>query len=265
MNRRQRAWAAGGLAASMSVGFVVGAPALADGPPRTSELRVTQIVARGVRNGENACDFAGSTPTTQNVGSWLAMSISSDCVVTITESWNGSLNEGPPRFASVDDEFAAEENPALESVASLRAATTCKTAKQLFFTYGFGGAALDKLTKVWTSLTYCYNDSYVWGSSTAGSACGGTNPGGWNWVVDQCVISSQSLSQSQTSVWNELRGNFHCNLPTTFPCHLSNPDGYFHRLWARVTAYDGGASTCTNHWDGFVVLGPEMQILSGCQ
>lgn len=265
MNRRRNPFVTMAVGTLLSAGLFLATPVLAGGPPRTTELQVGQIVARGARNGENACDFSGSTPTTQSSGGWLVMRVSDDCVVTVTESWKGNLHDGPARFASVDDELPAQESPTSGSGASIAAATTCKTAKQLFFTYGFGLAALDKLTKVWTSLTYCYNDSYVWGTSTTGSACDGTPPGGWNWVVDQCVVSSQSLSQSQTSVWNERRGNFHCNLPTTFPCYLSTPDGYFHRLWARVTAYDGGSSTCTNRWDGFVVLGPEMQILSGCQ
>ena len=147
---------------------------------------------------------------------------------------------------------------------ALAAATVCKTAKQHYFTFGFGGAIFDKLTHVYSSLSYCYNDTYVWGSSTTGSSCNGASELGWAWVVNSCVYVSQSLSQSTNQVWSTVRGNFHCNPPANAPCSLSNPDGYFHRLFAKVTAFQSGHSSCTNWWDGQIVLGPEMEIISGC-
>jgi hypothetical protein len=142
--------------------------------------------------------------------------------------------------------------------------TSCKTVKQHFFTYGFGGAAFDKLTHIWSSMTYCYNGFDVWGTSTTGSACGGTNEVSWAWVNDLCIYSSQSLIESTSSVWSTVRGDFHCSPDASFPCNLSDPDGYHHRLFARVAGYISGHSGCTNWWDGHIVLGPEMEIVSGC-
>jgi len=175
------------------------------------------------------------------------------------------LADGPAKFASLANEMAADESLESGTQTTQALATTCKTIKQLYFTFGGGGAVFDKLTYLWASMRYCYNDSFVWGVNSDGSGCAGANEPGWAWVVDQCVVTSQSFAQSTTKVWYEDRGNYHCNPPAQLPCSLSNPDGYFHRLFAKVTAFDGGSSTCTSHWDGFVVFGPEQQFLSGCQ
>ena len=78
------------------------------------------------------------------------------------------------------------------------------------------------------------------------------------------IYSSQSLGESDSSVWSTVRGDFHCSPDASFPCNLSDPDGYHHRLFARVAGYPSGHSGCTHSWDGHIVLGPEVEIVSGC-
>ncbi|HKB28214.1 MAG TPA: hypothetical protein VKC59_04255 [Candidatus Limnocylindrales bacterium] len=224
---------------------------------------VGAVVARGAKDPDGACFFDGGTAQELEFGRWVILRVSSDCVVTVASTWIGSLSEGPsaltgPIVADLGD-IAPASGAEVVSIA-----TSCKTVKQHFFTYGFGGAAFDKLTHVWSSLTYCYTGFEVWGTSTAGSACAGTNEPSWTWMNDLCIYSSQSLGESDSSVWSTVRGDFHCSPDASFPCNLSDPDGYHHRLFARVAGYPSGHSGCTHSWDGHIVLGPEVEIVSGC-
>jgi len=225
--------------------------------------RVGDVVARGALNGTSSCLFAKTDGMSLGVGEWLALRVGTDCSVTVTDAWEGSLTDGPDRFRAISID-AESGDATLPGSVAVTTATVCKTAQEHFFTYGFAGAAIDKLTHLWSSLTYCYNDSYVWGSSTAGSGCSGTPEPSWVWVVDWCGVTSQRLYQNTSSVWNQWRGDYHCSVPASFPCNLSDPDGYYHSLWDQVKASISGHSTCTHWWSGHIVLGPEADIVAGC-
>jgi hypothetical protein len=224
-------------------------------------VSIGDVVARGIPNGTGACSFAGVNAVPLEAGHWLALQVGDDCAVRVSDQWSGSLADGPSRFASLATSIDASDVPAA-SPPTGDSLTECLTVKQHFFTYGFGGAAFDKLTHVWSSMTYCFNGTKVWGTTTQGSACAGTPEISWSWVVDSCVYASQQLAASTSSVWSTVRGNFHCSPATGLPCSLSN--GYYHRLFDQVTAYPSGRSHCSNWWDGQIVLGPESEIISGC-
>ena len=261
--RLARKCSLGGLMSGLLVLAVLPAPVMAD---KAGEgLHVGDVVARGALAGGAACSFVGTPELEQEPGEWVALTLSADCRATVTALWDGTLRDGPPNLAAIAEKIDVDTGAIkADSEPVAAAATVCKTAKELFFTYGGGGAAFDKLTYLWSSLTYCYTDTWVWGTSTSGSGCAGSDHGSWSWVVDWCLIPSQRLTQSTSSVWNQTRGDYHCTPSANFPCNLSNPDGYFHRLWDQVTAYPSGTSRCTHWWDGNVVLGPEAQIISGC-
>lgn len=257
---RIRTLLAVGVLLGVSAGGFVDTKATVASDEGSALPAVGTVVARGVPNGAGACSFGVTEASTIESGQWEALDVGSDCIVTVQSAWTGTLADGPAEYQAVDEDLGVPAAPAVATAA----ATTCKLAEEFFFTYGYGGAALDKLTRLWSAMNYCYNDTYVWGSNDTGSGCAGQNEPSWNWVVDWCVITAQRFTQSTSSVWSQIRGDYHCTPPSSTPCNLSDPDGYYHSLWDQVTAYPSGHSHCTHWWSGQVVLGPESQIIAGC-
>jgi hypothetical protein len=241
--------------------FQGGVAQAADRTVSTAALSPSQIVARGSVDAQGGCSWSGSDQFQSDHGQWVSFHIGQDCVARLGAAWTGGLADGPP--AITDSVVAASGNVVSNAQsATTMSATTCQTGKEYVYTYGGGGPIWDKLTKIWSALTYCYNDSYVWGSSTAGSACAGQPEISWNWVVDACAFSSQYLTTNSTSVWSTLKGTYHCDPVTSFPCSILS--GYHHHLYAKVLGLQSGHSTCTFWWDGSIVFGPNQDVISGC-
>jgi hypothetical protein len=230
-------------------------------------MPVGQIVARGVIDAAGTCAWIGTQGLQTAQGQWMALHVDADCVARIAAKWTGGLSGGPQTVTSgivaavgdVGDVGTVGTN-AMPSADALT--TTCKTSKEYVYTYGGLGPIWDKLTVIWSALTYCYNDSFVWGTSTAGSACAGTPEAGWNWVVDACAFSDQSLGSNSTKVWSTLKGTYHCDPVANFPCNVLN--GYHHHLYAKVVGFQSGHASCTFWWDGSIVFGPNQDVISGC-
>lgn len=261
MHRRTRLSAATTIAAAATLlAFQV---SMANDADRSRpSLSVGDVVTYGTYDDWGRCFFKDSPPLTLEEGEWIAVELDADCTARVRDKWTGRLSDGPERADAVVAAAGGDVVAAVPAVMAA-AATTCKTAKQHVFSFGLGGAFLDKLTHVWSSLTYCYNDTYVWGSSTSGSACAGQSENAWAWVVDYCVYSSQSLASSTSSVWSTVKGQFRCTPEAQLPCALGG--GYHHHLFDKVKGLQSGHSSCTWWWDGWVVgTGPEAEIISGC-
>jgi hypothetical protein len=229
---------------------------------RSQQSGVGQTVAIGVTDGRGGCSWTGNERFVSSTGEWVAIQIGSDCIARVGATWTGGLADGPADVvgAALPVDGTVTSTPSQPGSLS---ATTCKTGKEFVYTYGFGGPINDKMSKVWSALTYCYNDSFVWGTSTAGSACAGqVEPLGWSWVVDACVYSSQYQGQNATQVWSTVKGTYHCDPVTVSPCNILS--GYHHHLFAEIIGVQSGHSTCLYWWDGSIVLGPNRDVISGC-
>jgi len=137
-----------------------------------------------------------------------------------------------------------------------------KTSEQHVFMYGYGGT-WDKLTHKYGRLTFSYDGQSAAISSQSGS-CQGSKPLPWyEWVVDQCVLESVNYGPSGV-VWRTGRGDYHCDPSGTFPCSLSDPDGYYHNLYDREDGHSDGTSHCSYWWSGTIAAGVSTEILQGC-
>lgn len=81
--------------------------------------------------------------------------------------------------------------------------------------------------------------------------------------MDSCVLNSVNNGPSSV-VWRTGQGDYYCSPTDTFPCSVSNPDGYYHSLYDREDGHVDGTSHCTYWYTGEIVLNVGREILQGC-
>jgi len=240
------------------------------------EVEVGDIIAIGVRGEDGTCDFdtieVRTTAPGQNETQWLGIILDPRCQAVVNAKWSGSVDNGPQEIVNplmellptasqliLEKSHTDTQNEGGASVAGDRAT---KTSEQHVFMYGYGGT-WDKLTHKYGKITFSYNGQSATIISQTGS-CQGSKPFSWyEWVVDGCYLTSVNYGPS-TVVWRTGRGNYHCDPSGSFPCNLSNPDGYYHSLYDDEDGHASGKSYCTFWWSGNIVAGARKQILQGC-
>jgi len=276
-----------GLVFVMAIGVVSvsgdtgGLPDVDVSPPqnevRGDELVVGDIVAEGVRTKDGTCDFdvikVKTTAPDDGKTRWLGILLDTECRAVVNAKWEGSLETGPQDVVEpLLGVLPAASEPVPESPQpglannddiSTPGVRATKTSEQHVFMYGYGGK-WDKLTHKYGRLTFSYNGQSATIISQYGS-CQGSSPFPWySWDVDGCYTISVYYGPGSV-VWRTGRGDYHCDPAGTFPCNLSNPDGYYHRLYDDEDGYANGTSHCTYWWSGNIASGVSTEILQGCQ
>lgn len=201
---------------------------------------------------------------------WLALSIDAGCRMTVTERWRGAFADGPAstidplsdllRQSGIEVPPAAEKDAMPQDDSALLASTS-KTSEHLVYMFGYGWT-VDRLTNT-GRITFCWNGSVAW-KTTQGGGCAGSNIGlGWWWSVDACSYVSNVNGPAYT-VTREVRGNYHCNPVSAWPCNIGNPDGYYHWLRDRETGRYDGFSGCGFAFGDNVVVGVGDSVVQGC-
>ncbi len=258
------------------------APALLeDGPGRAPAASITvngdtvqvgDLVASGQVRPGGTCDFAAplhvrTTAPGQGTTKWLVIGVDGQCRAVVLAKWLGTLAQGP---SSLVDPLQRQLSMMrwTPSTSSPQAAAPSvlldsKTSHQFVYTYGGGGPSLDKLTSVESQITFTWDGTNAT-ITAGGESCGGADPpGGWYWSVDWCGVQYQD-SGPRDVVWRTSRGAFHCEPPSVFPCNGSDPDGYYHNLYASEDGHGNGVSHCDYWYDGQLVFGPNREIWQGC-
>ena len=257
-----------------------GLPPLQSSPPTNeingNELVVGDIVVTGTRSEGDICDFGAikvqTTAPGQGKTQWLGIVLDTHCQAVVNAKWVGSLEEGPQDVVKPLLDLLAVASPLVSEQSgpdfvnknemSTSGVLATKTSEQHVFMYGYGGT-WDKLTHKFGRITFSYNGQSATLSSQSGS-CQGSKPFSWyEWVVDGCFLTSVNYGPSNI-VWRTGRGDYHCEPPGTFPCNLSNPDGYYHSLYDDEDGHADGTSHCTFWWSGTIVAGVNREILQGC-
>ena len=235
-----------------------------------STLSVGNIIAKGKRDTESNCVFDSNLTMYANIRDdnktqWLAVEIDGQCQAIVYAKWNGQLEQGPLQFISPREYTTVTVNTP-QVVTSAAVSGICghssETNEQYIITYGYPGP-FDELTRHTSRLTYCYDGVNAQTTALSSTCSAATWPPGYDWVVDECKITANNSGPSG-SISGSTKGKFHCDAPTTFPCNLSNPDGYFHTINSTLTGNNNGISNCTWSWSGQVVRGPTRYIVQGC-
>lgn len=270
-----RSWGHGGI---QSLGSAM-APVAASGTARqfvdAGELEVGDVVVQGVEAGIDSCmigDLEVAIEATLE-GTWFAFGLDEECRLFVTDTWTGIVETGEVGAPKVDGGLAAlfdspvkvgtsateHQESATEGSAALAA---CKTAQQEVRHSGWGGEG-DTLSKTTGSLYFCYTGSVIYNASYGGYGCWAKGNTGWyDWLIDACY----TLTWTNTSTYVEHHGagDYHCHQPSTWPCNMATPDGYYHTLRAREYAYPSGSAYCAASYSGVVVRTPKQVIIQGC-
>lgn len=242
----------------------------------TDNYKVGDIIAEGTRGTGDLCNFddfkVKTTASDDGKTNWVSIKFDKQCRAIIKAKWHGSLEEGPqdviePILNSTPAMTIQDtQEPALLETkrVALSATTGSKTSQQSVYTYGYGSPWFDVLTKQVGTLTFSYDGTNARKISHSTQYYGAdwTSYFGWKWVLDSGL---ESVNQGPSpSVWLTSRGSFHCSPSSTFPCSISDPDGYYHSLYTDESGYADGTSYCIFWKTGNVVLGPNRDILQGC-
>lgn len=198
--------------------------------------------------------------------------LNTECQVVVNAKWEGALDAGPEdvieqlhKLLTTQTSLVYEETES--SLANENGASTVlltsgiKTSEQHVWMYGYGGT-WDQLTHKKGKMTFSYNGSTATITSESGT-CQGSSHGSWSWVVDGCVRDVYEPGPASV-VRRGGRGDYHCTPASSFPCNLSNPDGYYHSLYETEYGYSNGSSICYLGSGGNIVAGVTRQILQGC-
>lgn len=239
------------------------------------ELSVGEIIMEGAFLKDGSCYISPFRVQTTSISSssiWLGILLDEQCRVVVNAIWEGSLESGPPdvikpllQFLTTEttplQESSRSDNSITLGGSSLASPLASKTSEQHVYMYGYGGTA-DQLTHKRGKLTFSYNGVSATLTSESGT-CQGSNHGSWSWVVDSCLRISY-VPGPATTVLREGQGDYHCSPAGSFPCNLSNPDGYYHSLVDEEDGHANGISHCYFSYSGNIVAGVKRQIVQGC-
>lgn len=242
------------------------------------DVNVGDIVGQGIRNTDGDCGFGviEMASTTINDGNtrWLGILLNAECQVVVNAKWEGVLDAGPKdvieqlrKLLVAQTSLVYEEtelplaNINVNGTPNILLTSGTKTSEQHVWMYGYGGS-WDQLTHKNGKMTFSYTGSTATIISESGT-CQGSSPGTWSWVVDGCVRDVYEPGPAAV-VRRGGRGDYHCSPASSFPCNLSNPDGYYHSLYETEYGYSNGSSVCYLGSGGNIVAGVTNQILQGC-
>lgn len=250
----------------------------------TDQLSVGDLVVVGRPSSNSVCDFSDPVTITTSVPSdgparWLGLTIDDQCRAVVSAKWNGEMSDGP---AQVVDPLMSltrtESEPVIaqgstaepsESVETSEdggvgtAASFCnRTSEQHVYMYGYAGH-WDQLTHLQGRMKFCWDNTKAWVSSHWGGCWGSDPPGGWQWLVDGCW-RTKLISGPAWRVQVHHRGDYHCSPPNSWPCDISDPNGYYHYLYSEIWGDGDGTSTCLWTWSGRIAGGVGQNIVQGC-
>jgi hypothetical protein len=260
------------------------------------EVEAGDVIARGVVRDGTMCQvptFGIRTPSLGNGQQrWIAVEMTGQCEVVVVAKWVGGLADGPRQvaepllalIATQSDAVPEQWAPAMSSLGTaavtkgtrpvtgvpsgklLRISQSnllwaSKTSSQHVYMFG-GGGPLDQLTHKYGQMTFSYNGSSATLDSHGGS-CAGSDPFSWHWVVDNCRTVHVTWGPG-SYVGRVGDGSYHCDPTGSFPCNLSDPDGFYHTLLDEEDGYADGHSTCYASYSGIIVLGYGQQFVQGC-
>lgn len=229
--------------------------------------QVGAVAAPGRARADGECQFDSpvhvrTTAPGQGTTKWVVLRVDQQCQLVVQAKWTGALTQGPVTVVEPLQRLL----PTLQSTQSTAPgvlSSGTKTSQQYVYMYGGGGTA-DKLTSIEGRITFSWDGTNA-SISSGSESCGASDPpGGHRWVVDSCGLQYQDGGPRDV-VWRTSRGSYHCDPPGIFPCNISEPDGYYHNLYASEDGHgDTGLSHCDFWAEGYIVLGPGRDIWQGC-
>lgn len=245
------------------------------------EVNVGDVLAKGTVGEDGQCqvgdllkDFGMTTTVPTDAPSdsptkWWSVTVDESCQLVVNGKWEGALEDGPSFITEAQSSFQMGQNgPEIQAPNyrrgesdRLSANLSCKTSTHQAHMYGFGGS-WDHLTNVEGNIYWCWDGSDAVIQSESGG-CWGNSFMTWQWVVDSCP--SPILDWGPTSTVRRLKwGDFHCSPSNQFPCNISNPDGYYHRLNNEITGGANGTASCIAWAQGDYVAGVTKTMVQGC-
>jgi hypothetical protein len=236
-------------------------------------LEVGGVVTSADISNQDRCSFPQNVmmrtaAPVDDVTKWVILSFNDNCNAIINAKWKGDLTNSPLTLSNELSINAAEIQSTSTSeswsdeVVAASPNVSFETNEQYIITYGYPGP-YDELTRHTERMTYTYDGKKAQISALGAYCNAATWPPGYDWVTDRCTITGKNSGPSST-ISGSTSGSYHCDSPKSFPCNISNPDGYYHTLNSTIQGNNNGLSTCTFSMSGQIVRGPNRYIVQGC-